>query len=101
MACDSVMHESFTHLGMGHLVCETFAIAHHNAYVAKKNLKGHEGIHELLAAHFVDLLGLNSLARLTLVAPINDSLRFFMGVPGSVWPKMISKWYTRRYDIWN
>lgn len=32
LCADSQTHESLKHLGMGHMLCETFAIAHHNSY---------------------------------------------------------------------
>ena len=68
MSADSVKHEAFTHLLLSHLVCETFAIAHHNAYIAVNDLKGKSEIGAMLGIHFIDLLPLNNLARVTLVA---------------------------------
>jgi hypothetical protein len=68
MSADSVKHEAFTHLALSHLVCETFAIAHHNAYIANRTRPGRAEVGHLLAVHFIDLLPLNSLARVTLVA---------------------------------
>jgi hypothetical protein len=68
MAADSVMHEAFTHLALGHLICETFAIAYHNAYVASQDKSGRPEVGSMMGVHFVDLLPLNSLARVTIVA---------------------------------
>jgi hypothetical protein len=83
ITADSVKHEAFTHLALSHLVCETFAIAHHNAYVANQDERtGKSEVGHMLFVHFFDLLPLNSLARVTLVAQKNDSLKSFMGVPG-------------------
>lgn len=68
MSADSVRHESFSHLGLSHLFCETFAIAHHNVYVVPNKLAGKREVGSLLLPHFTDLLAINALARVTLVA---------------------------------
>lgn len=65
MSADSVRHESFTHLGLGHLLTEAFAIAHHNTYISPNSDKliGSTLIGDLLRPHFTNLLAINSLAR--------------------------------------
>ena len=64
VACaDNQVHQWLAHLGFAHLAMEPFAIAWHNA------------LHELLAPHFHDTIGINFLARQTLVsdvAPFTD-----------------------------
>jgi hypothetical protein len=57
MSADSVRHEAFTHLGMGHLLTETFAIAHHNVYNSMMSGKltkadGRTELGIMLAPHF-------------------------------------------------
>lgn len=75
---DSATHEIIKHLGMGHLFSEGIAIAHHNTYNYKprkffdKDRKGVSQIGNFLAAHFVDLIPINTLARETLIAKVND-----------------------------
>ena len=65
VACaDNQYHQFIYHLGFAHLAMEPFAIAHHNAFP-----KDHP-IGRLLAPHFRDTIGINTLARQTLVSPI-------------------------------
>ena len=70
VACaDNQVHQWLAHLGFAHLAMEPFAIAWHNALPADHVL------HELLAPHFHDTIGINFLARQTLVsdvAPFTD-----------------------------
>lgn len=102
LCTDSNMHEMVKHLGMAHLLTETFAIAHHNTYVYERNHRtGNKTIGAFLKPHFVDLIAINTLARETLIAPVNDSLGDFMAIPGFIWPKCISEWYSPRKDLWN
>lgn len=70
------------HLGMSHLLCEAFAVAHHNTYKYKGNrkLKGSKHIGEMLTPHFVNLLAINSLGRETLIAKVDDQLSEFFGI---------------------
>lgn len=35
LCADSQTHQIVKHLGMGHMLCETFAVAHHNTYYYK------------------------------------------------------------------
>jgi Lipoxygenase len=101
LSADSCRHESFTHLGLAHLLSETFAIAHHNTYVSPNNLKGETLVGDLLKPHFIDLIPLNALARVTLVGEILNTLKSFMGIPGNIWPKMIAEWYTTKHNLWD
>ena len=85
MTADSNTHEILKHLGMSHMLGETFAMSHHNAYnhlVNEHNVKGNTAIGDMLAPHFMNLIGINNLARVTLIAPINNSLSHFSGVRG-------------------
>ena len=70
VACaDNQVHQWLAHLGFAHLAMEPFAIAWHNALPS-----GHV-LHDLLAPHFHDTIGINFLARQTLVsdvAPFTD-----------------------------
>lgn len=42
LCADSQTHEIVKHLGMGHMVSEAFAIAHHNTYVHESKMKGNK-----------------------------------------------------------
>lgn len=65
LACaDNQYHQFIYHLGYAHLAMEPFAIAHHNAFPAD------HPIGRFLAPHFRDTIGINTLARQTLVSPI-------------------------------
>ena len=70
VACaDNQVHQWLAHLGFAHLAMEPFAIAWHNA------LPQDHVLHALLAPHFHDTIGINFLARQTLVsdvAPFTD-----------------------------
>lgn len=67
LSADLSVHESLKHLGMGHLYCEAFAIAHNNTYVVnKKKLNGSLLMGALLEPHITSLVALNIAARLTL-----------------------------------
>ncbi len=62
LCADSQTHQIIKHLGMGHMMCETFAIAHHNAYIL--NSEGEKNrIGAMLAPHVKHLIAINSLAR--------------------------------------
>jgi len=85
LCCDSQTHESIKHLGMAHMLGETFAISHHNAYNnlgTKASPKGNTVIGDMLAPHFTNLIGINHLARITLIAPINNTLSIFFSLRG-------------------
>lgn len=65
LACaDNQYHQFIYHLGFAHLAMEPAAIAHHNVFP-----KDHP-IGALLAPHFRDTIGINTLARQTLVSPV-------------------------------
>ncbi|MDQ3032542.1 MAG: SRPBCC family protein [Myxococcota bacterium] len=70
VACaDNQYHQWLEHLGYAHLAMEPFAIATHDAFQAP------HAIGELLRPHFHDTIGINFLARQTLVsdvAPFTD-----------------------------
>lgn len=90
---------------MSHLAPEVFAIAHHNAYyhLASKPEYQHynKDIGALLAPHFTNLIALNTMARVTLIAPINNQLTQFQGMRGEDFGTVIALWYTKREDLWN
>jgi hypothetical protein len=92
---------------MGHLFSEAFAIAHHNTYnyvprpFLDKKRNGNPVIGNFLAAHFVDLIPINTLARETLVAPVNNLLKGFFAVNGEIWPTVIGEYYTQQNNVWN
>jgi hypothetical protein len=90
------------HLGMSHLLCESFAVAHHNTY-RYKNTKftGCKFIGDMLAPHFINLIAINTLARETLVARVGDALKDFFGIAGKNFPYVFGKWYTEKEDLWN
>ncbi|GAB0490785.1 hypothetical protein MMPV_002023 [Pyropia vietnamensis] len=67
---DNQVHQFVSHLGMTHLLAEPFIIAAHNV------LPSSHIVSALLAPHFTDTIGINFLARQTLVssvAPLTDS----------------------------
>ncbi len=76
-ACADVqVHQFISHLGLGHLGMEPFTIAHRNAFPE------HHVIGRLLAPHFSQTLGINYLARRTLISdtmPFTDRI-FSAGV---------------------
>lgn len=94
MTADSQTHEILKHLGMSHMIGETFAISHHNAYYSKatssKYDKDNKDIGEMLAPHFINLIGINNLARVTLIAPVANKLSNFQGVRGEDFAALIA-----------
>jgi len=69
-AADNQTHQFVSHLGLTHLLAEPFIVAAHNALPADHVLTA------LLRPHFVDTIGINFLARQTLVSsvvPLTDS----------------------------
>lgn len=58
-------------------------------------------IGSFLAAHFVDLIPINTLARETLAAPVKNMLRDFFAVSGEFWPRIIGEYYTGQHNVWN
>ncbi|MBD2741443.1 SRPBCC family protein [Coleofasciculus sp. FACHB-1120] len=63
VACaDNQYHQFISHLGYAHLAAESYAISHHNAFP-----KDHP-IGQMLKPHFQDTIGINYLARQTLVS---------------------------------
>ncbi|MBD2354181.1 SRPBCC family protein [Tolypothrix sp. FACHB-123] len=80
-ACADDQYHQFTiHLGFAHLAVEPFAISHHNAFP-----KDHP-IGQLLKPHFQDTIGINYMARQTLVsnvAPFTDRT-FATGTAGGI-----------------
>lgn len=65
LACaDNQYHQWLEHLGYAHLAMEPFAVATHDAFP-----EGHV-IGELLRPHFHDTIGINFLARQTLVSDV-------------------------------
>lgn len=80
LCADSQTHEIVKHLGMAHMLGETLAISHHNTYYYLAENCGKEGnkaIGEMLAPHFVNLIAINSFARVTLVDPIHATISAF------------------------
>ncbi|MFE1744566.1 lipoxygenase family protein [Coleofasciculus sp. H7-2] len=77
---DNQYHQFISHLGYAHLAAEPYAISHHNAFP-----KDHP-IGQLLKPHFQDTIGINYLARQTLVsyvAPFTDTT-FAIGTGGGL-----------------
>ena len=65
VACaDNQYHQFISHLGLAHLATEPFVVAHHNAFGSNP---GHP-IGALLAPHMEETIGINYLARQTLVS---------------------------------
>ncbi|MFN9810953.1 MAG: lipoxygenase family protein [Deltaproteobacteria bacterium] len=93
VACaDNQYHQWLFHLGFGHLAMEPFAVATHNALPAE------HPIAILLRPHFQDTLGINFLARETLVsdiAPFTD--RTFSTGTAQALEMFLAAW--RKYDF--
>lgn len=92
-ACADMQYQEWIyHLGLAHLVVEPFAIAHHNAFPAD------HVIGRLLEPHFRDTIGINFLARQTLVSyttPFTDSV-FSTGSGGAL-KMVLGVW--KKYDF--
>jgi arachidonate 5-lipoxygenase len=82
VACaDNQYHQFIYHLGFTHLAMEPFAIAHHNSFNGNNHVIG-----KLLAPHFDETIGINFLARRSLissVSPITDNT-FSPGTAGAL-----------------
>ncbi|WP_394833697.1 SRPBCC family protein [Pendulispora rubella] len=66
VACaDNQYHQFISHLGIAHLAMEPFIIAHHNIFYAHPE----HPIGRLLDPHMRQTIGINYMARQTLVAP--------------------------------
>ncbi|CAM9653605.1 unnamed protein product [Lampetra planeri] len=77
---DNQVHQFVSHLGLTHLLLEPFAVALHN------HLRGGHPVGQLLHPHFQDTLGINHVARHTLissVAPLTDAT-FAVGTAGGM-----------------
>jgi arachidonate 15-lipoxygenase len=75
---DNQHHQFATHLGLTHLLMEPFAVGLHNAFpvYGPGNPRTRHPIAKLLEVHFHDTVGINFLARQTLVsevAPFTDA----------------------------
>lgn len=90
---------------MGHMMGETFAIAHNNTYIYKPwlrpELKGNRDIGKVLEPHFTNLIAINAFARVTLADPIKSSISFFFGVKGEDFVPLMANWYTSIKVIWD
>uniref|UniRef100_T2MH56 Arachidonate 5-lipoxygenase n=1 Tax=Hydra vulgaris TaxID=6087 RepID=T2MH56_HYDVU len=60
---DCSLHQSCTHLGLTHLLCESICVAAH------QNLSLNHPVFQLLAPHFLYIMAINSLALKNLVSP--------------------------------
>lgn len=89
------------------MLSETIAIAHHNTYNHFANLTGDKYVHgnrdigAMLAPHFTDLIAINHLARVTLIAPMQNTLSGFFGVRGEDFAAVMAGWYTKKDNLWN
>lgn len=73
---DNQHHQFISHLGLTHLLVEPFAMSVHNIFPTNTSTGERHSIGKLLHPHFQDTLGINFLARQTLVsefAPFTDS----------------------------
>jgi arachidonate 15-lipoxygenase len=73
---DNQHHQFASHLGLTHLLMEPFAIALHNAFPSDAKTRERHPVAKLLQVHFHDTIGINFLARHTLVsevAPVTDA----------------------------
>jgi arachidonate 5-lipoxygenase len=85
---DSQLHQFGYHLGISHLAIEPIIVATHNT-LPKKHV-----VHKLLKPHFKETIGINFMARQTLVAssfPITDS-QFALGTHQAL--EVVSKVWT-------
>jgi hypothetical protein len=96
---DNQHHQFVSHLGMAHLNMEPFAVANNNAFPtpAAGCDKERHPIGRLLHPHFQDTIGINFLARQTLVstvAPFTDATFS----PGTVNAMEI---FSRAFQVWD
>ena len=106
LSADSQTHEMVKHLGMGHMMGETFAISHNNTYYYKptrKEVNGNKAIGKMLGTHFVNLIAINAFARVTLVDPLNATISFFQGIRGEDFVSVIAGWYSdeKHQQVWD
>ena len=95
LATDTSVHEAVKHLGMSHLYCESFAIAHHNCFVYSGWFSSNNHpIGQLLDNHIGNILAINALARKTLVAQYNNALDEFMSLRGTDFVEVIGRFFT-------
>ncbi len=91
---DNQHHQFISHLGIAHLCMEPFAVANNNAFPP---VDDRHPIGELLDPHFQDTIGINFLARQTLVsevAPFTDET-FSPGTENAM------KIFSRAYEKWD
>ena len=105
MCADLQLHEIKYHLGLGHMACETFAISLHNAYTHLASQPEYEkynkDIGAFLAPHFTNIIALNTVARVTLISPLNNLLSDFLAVRGEDFGSVVALWYSKKEDVWN
>lgn len=93
---DNQQHQFVSHLGMAHLNMEPFAVANHNAFPTNSRGDRHP-VGRLLHPHFQDTIGINYLARQTLVsnvAPFTDAT-FSPGTVNAL------KIFSKAYQVWD
>jgi arachidonate 5-lipoxygenase len=95
VACaDNQYHQFINHLGYAHLGTEPMVIAHHNAFHAHPE----HPIGKLLAPHFKETIGINYLARQTLVAS-QHAFTDKTFAPGTAQALQLFLWAWERYDF--
>ncbi len=50
----------------------------------------------MLDPHFTNLIAINDLARVTLIAPVSNLISLFFGVRGEDFAEIIANWYTEQ-----
>lgn len=96
VACaDNQYHQFIYHLGLAHLSTEPMVIAHHNAFYYHKE----HPIGKLLAPHFRETIGINYLARQTLVASPDVAFTDRTFAPGTAQALQLFLMAWEQYDF--
>ncbi|MFN6474447.1 MAG: lipoxygenase family protein [Nostoc sp. SerVER01] len=94
-SADNQVMQFVWHLGFAHLALEPFAVAFHNSFLANVN----HPIRDLLAPHFKDTIGINYVARQTLISnvmPFTDNT--FSTGTGQGLEVMLHAWLTWDFE---
>ncbi|XP_047136967.2 allene oxide synthase-lipoxygenase protein [Hydra vulgaris] len=89
---DCSVHQSCTHLGLTHLLCESICAAAH------QNLSPNHPVFQLLAPHFLYIMAINSLGLQKLISPggwVDKTMT--VGVPGLM-EILKRRWREFRFD---
>lgn len=96
VACaDNQYHQFIFHLGLAHLAMEPVVVAHQNAFLCEPN----HMIGRLLRPHLYGTVGINFLARQTLVTDPQEAFTDRTFAPGTVQALELFRRYWQTYDF--